>query len=198
MKKVVVIGGFTEVIEALSETKTEILGYVDFEKRDSIIKYLGTDDNYIESGTKEIPIVLSPDLPEIRRRLYFLYQNSGFNFFSFVHYLSYLSPSAVLHDCVFIQRFAHVSSGVVLEKGVRLNVQSNIMHDTYVGEFSTLAPNAVLLGNVRVGKRCYIGANAVVLPGIIIGDDVIVGAGSVVTKNIESGKIVKGNPAKSE
>ena len=34
------------------------------------------------------------------------------------------------------------------------------------------------------------------MPGVTIGDQVIVGAGSVVTKDVPSGSIVGGNPAK--
>ena len=48
----------------------------------------------------------------------------------------------------------------------------------------------------KVGNNVSIGSNATILGGITIGDNVLVGAGSVVTKNIPSGKIVAGNPAK--
>lgn len=49
--------------------------------------------------------------------------------------------------------------------------------------------------NTIVGNRVRIGSNATILP-VEIGDDVIIGAGAVVTKNIPSGTIVKGNPAR--
>lgn len=47
---------------------------------------------------------------------------------------------------------------------------------------------------VKTGGR--IGAQATILPGKIIDKDGFVAAGSVVTKNVESEKIVAGNPAK--
>lgn len=47
-----------------------------------------------------------------------------------------------------------------------------------------------------IGDRVFLGANSVVLPGVVIGDDVIVGAGAVVTKNVNSGFVVAGNPAR--
>ena len=49
--------------------------------------------------------------------------------------------------------------------------------------------------NTKIGNRVRVGSNATILP-VNIGDDVIIGAGSVVTKNVPSGTIVKGNPAK--
>jgi len=52
------------------------------------------------------------------------------------------------------------------------------------------------VGRVRVGNNVFLGANAVILPGITIGDDVIVGAGAIVTRDVESGWVVAGNPAR--
>ncbi|WP_289857102.1 DapH/DapD/GlmU-related protein [uncultured Muribaculum sp.] len=47
-----------------------------------------------------------------------------------------------------------------------------------------------------IGNNVYIGAGAVIMNPVNIGDNVIIGAGSVVTKDIPSGCIVAGNPAK--
>lgn len=49
---------------------------------------------------------------------------------------------------------------------------------------------------VIIGDNVWIGGNAVILPGVTIGDNCVIGAGSVVTKNVESGTVVGGNPAK--
>jgi len=49
---------------------------------------------------------------------------------------------------------------------------------------------------IRIGKGVWLGAHVVILPGVQIGDGAVVGAGSIVTKNIGSGEIVAGNPAK--
>ncbi len=50
--------------------------------------------------------------------------------------------------------------------------------------------------DTKIGERCFIGANAIVMCGVTIGDEVVVGAGCVVTKDVPSGCIVAGNPAK--
>lgn len=52
------------------------------------------------------------------------------------------------------------------------------------------------VGKVKIGNRVFIGYGSIVLCNVRIGDDVIVAAGSVVTKDIPSGNIVAGNPAK--
>lgn len=49
---------------------------------------------------------------------------------------------------------------------------------------------------VTIGDSVWIGGNATILPGVTIGDNVVIGAGSVVTRNIPSGVVVGGNPAR--
>lgn len=49
---------------------------------------------------------------------------------------------------------------------------------------------------VRIGNKVWIGSNSTILPGVSIGNGSIVGAGSVVTKDVPSGSIVAGNPAR--
>lgn len=49
---------------------------------------------------------------------------------------------------------------------------------------------------VSIGNDVWIGVNAVIMPGITIGNGCIVGANAVVTKDVSSGQIVAGVPAK--
>ena len=84
-----------------------------------------------------------------------------------------------------------------------------------IGDFSIFAPrcyvidhkhgfeknNLILnqnsiLKKVKIGRDCYFGTNTTILGGVNIGDGAIVGANSVVTKDIESGEIWAGNPAR--
>lgn len=50
--------------------------------------------------------------------------------------------------------------------------------------------------DVRIGDNCFIGAHAIVLPGVTIGDNCIVAAASVVARDVPSGCMVAGNPAR--
>lgn len=75
----------------------------------------------------------------------------------------------------------------------------------HIGEESYTASGAIIFTHdfcrgihrdTRIGKRCFIGANAIIMCGVRIGDNVVVGSGAIVTKDVPSGCIVAGNPAK--
>lgn len=51
-------------------------------------------------------------------------------------------------------------------------------------------------GEVVIGNNCFIGVHTTILKGVHIGDDCIIGANSVATKDIPSGMVAVGNPAK--
>ncbi len=78
--------------------------------------------------------------------------------------------------------------GVHIGNYVRVSQNSLILaHDGYRGD---------ILCDTYIGNHVNIGWGAVINPGITIGDHVIVGANSVVTKDIPSGCVVVGSPAK--
>lgn len=49
---------------------------------------------------------------------------------------------------------------------------------------------------ITVGNDVWFGAGVTVLPGVTIGDNVVIGAGSIVNKDIPSGVVAVGNPAR--
>jgi maltose O-acetyltransferase len=60
-------------------------------------------------------------------------------------------------------------------------------------DVNTLLPFAT---EVFIGDRVWCGMNVTILAGVTIGDDAVIAAGSLVNKNVESGTIVAGIPAK--
>jgi acetyltransferase-like isoleucine patch superfamily enzyme len=50
--------------------------------------------------------------------------------------------------------------------------------------------------DVWIGDNCFIGAHSIILPGVTIADSCIVAAASVVARDVPSGSLVAGNPAR--
>jgi sugar O-acyltransferase (sialic acid O-acetyltransferase NeuD family) len=89
-----------------------------------------------------------------------------------------------------------VQCGAAVEAGCILNTGAIVEHDVRVGEWTHVAPRAVLCGEVRVGARCHIGAGAVIRQGVTLGNDSFVGAGAVVVANFAGGGLLMGVPAR--
>ncbi|MGA2408316.1 MAG: acetyltransferase [Bacteroidales bacterium] len=196
----IIVGAFLEIIELAEETGVKIIGLIDNIKTGIYFNYpvLCNDHNAISlsSRFKKTPLIITPDLPIVRNKLFKLYDDLGFNFTVLVSKNSKVSNSAKIENGTIIQSGVNVSSEAVIGSFVKLNTCCNVMHNAIIADFTTIAPNAVVLGNVKIGKSCYIGANATILPNIEICDNAIIGAGAVVTKNIiNPGKFV-GIPAK--
>ena len=99
-----------------------------------------------------------------------------------------------------IQSHAFVCEGVTIEDEVFVGHGVMFINDkspratTEGGELQTEA-DWTLLPTV-VERRASIGSGAVVLGGVTIGTGALVGAGAVVTKDVPSGAVVTGVPAR--
>ena len=116
---------------------------------------------------------------------------------SIIHPDATVSPLAEIGAGSFVAARAVVAPAARVGEGVILNHGSVVDHDCLVGDFSHIAPLAVLGGGVNVGRLVLIGAGAIVLPGQTIGDRAIIGAGAVVTRDVAAGVTVMGIPART-
>lgn len=199
-KQFILVGGFIEVIELCESLDYQIVGIIDTLVAKELYGYpvLGNDDNIQEVNDmfKGIHLILTPDDPARRLRLYQTYSVFDFLFQSIISAKAIISKSAKVGIGTIIQAGCNVSSQVEIGEFVKLNTFSNIMHNSIIKDFTTIAPNAVILGHVEVGNHCYIGANSTILPHVKIADQVTIGAGAVVTKNIEEPGVYIGIPAR--
>ncbi len=197
---VIIVGAFHEIIELCEDSGWNVLGIIDNNLKGEYfgIPILGKDEDakVIYVTHVSCKIVISPDNPSVRKRLSQYYKDVGFDFATIVSPKAIVSKSAKLGIGTVIQSGVNVSSACIIGNFVKLNINSNIMHDNCMGDYCTVAPNAVLLGYVKLGDEVYIGANSTILPNIVIGERATIGAGAVVTRNIAANIIVKGVPAK--
>lgn len=133
---------------------------------------------------------------ETRRALMDRAAASGRHAFTIIHPRSIIAIGVNIGPGTFVAAAAVVAPGAVLGRAAIINHAAIIDHDCQMGDFTHIAPHAVLGGGVRVGAGVLVGAGAVVLPGVCIGDGAIVGAGAVVTRDVEPGDTVVGMPAR--
>lgn len=114
-----------------------------------------------------------------------------------IHPSAVISSSVKMSDGIMIAANATLNPLVEIGRGVICNTSTSIDHECIIGDFTHIAPGAVLCGNVTVGRSSFIGANSVIRQGITIGNNVIIGAGTVVVKDIPDGATVVGNPARN-
>jgi acetyltransferase-like isoleucine patch superfamily enzyme len=85
---------------------------------------------------------------------------------------------------------------VTLGDHVSATSTSFMTHDGGVWVFRDRWPDADVFAPITVGSNVFFGAGVLVLPGVTIGDDVVVGAGSVVSRDLPSGCVAVGSPAR--
>ena len=202
LEDVVLVGGFLETIELCYLAEKRIIGIIDNTHEDQLydIPVLGKDADaaILKYCIGNAKLILAPDQPSIRKKLFNLYSSIGYSFANLISPRSNISPAAKVGNGVVIQSYVNISSNVKVGDFVKLNTCSNIMHDSSIGSFSTIAPNAVVLGYVTIEEMCYIGANSTILPKMTIRHNTTIGAGCVVTKNHPADSIIKGVPGRSK
>ena len=82
-----------------------------------------------------------------------------------------------------------IKSGCLIASGTSILCHEHVYRDPNNFDLPLLKP-------VVIGKRTFVGVGATILPGVTIGNDCIIGAGSVVSKDIPSGSLAVGVPAK--
>lgn len=198
--KIIIIGAFHEIIELAEISGCEVFGLIDNQKTGFYrnCRILCDDSAAIERSSefRDYPIILTPDLPSTRKKLFKFYSNNFFDFFTLISPKAEISISAKIGLGTVIQSGVNISSEVEIGEFVKVNNNANIMHNSIVGNFTTIAPNAVVLGNVKIGDNCYLGANSTILPNLEICNNVVIGAGAVLTKNIVKEGVFVGNPAR--
>ena len=99
-----------------------------------------------------------------------------------------------------IQSHAFLCEGVTLEDGVFIGHGVMFINDRFPraahADLSRIRDGEWTLEPTVICAGAAIGSNATILSGIQIGRGAVVGAGSVVTKNVETGCVMAGNPAR--
>ncbi len=99
----------------------------------------------------------------------------------------------IMNECYF-----NAEGGITIGDGTMIANKTVILssHHRYKGVDILPFSLEDELKPVIIGKGCWIGYGVMICPGVNIGDGCVVAMGAVVTRNVESGEVVGGNPAR--
>lgn len=97
---------------------------------------------------------------------------------------SYVDPTCLIGNNIFIYPGAIIDKETILEDGVTVNLGSIVSHNSNIGASTFIAPGVTIAGFSEIGKTSFIGIGSTIKDNIRVCDNVIIGAGSLVVKNI--------------
>lgn len=205
------IAKYIKCAEKQTPVKIYVSGDIKIEKNNRY-KVFGSNGNYTLIGDhKEI----MNDLEELKASIDDIHveydrRNSAIPLYNFLHEDARIEPGCIIRDMVTIEKNAVIMMGAVLNIGAIVGEGSMVDMNAVIGARGTLGKNvhlgagAVVAGvleppsasPVIIEDDVMIGANSVILEGVRIGKGAVIAAGSVVTKDVDSGVVVAGSPAK--
>lgn len=201
MQDIILIGcgghakSVVDAIESMSQYR--IRGFVDRELHDFEYrgyKVIATDEELLslfEKGVRNAHIAIGyMGKKDIRPVIFESLKRIGYELPVIADSTAIIAKDAELGEGCFISKKTVVNAGAIIGKNVILNTGSIIEHECKVGDYTHVAVNATLCGNVMVGTGSFIGAGATVIQGIEIGNNVLVGAGSLLRENVGNQKKV--------
>lgn len=198
-------GGFArEILTLINDInlytpKFEIVGFVDIDKTKTIHGYsvIGGDDE-INKATEPISLVIAVGEPKIKEKIRIKYTNPKISFPTLIH------PSVIIGDsesikmgmgCI-ICAGCILTTDIILQDFVTLNLQCTVGHDTVISDYSSFMPSVNISGEVKVDRSVYVGTGTKIINQVSIGENTIVGAGAVVAKSLPANCTAVGVPAK--
>ena len=84
----------------------------------------------------------------------------------------------------------------VIGDGTKIDALVFVAHNVHIGKRCLLVAGCKLAGSVTLGDDVIIGLGANICPHVSIGDRAIIGAGATVTKDVPTGEVWAGTPAR--
>jgi sugar O-acyltransferase (sialic acid O-acetyltransferase NeuD family) len=147
-----------------------------------------------EFSTEDVAVIAIAD-PRTRERI-------AESIASRVTFETLIHPTAIVGShspigagCILCPRVT-VTTNVRILEHVHLNLHSTVGHDATLEPFCTLSDHVDVCGGVYVERGAFFGSHASVTPLVRVGAFAKLGAGSMALKDVPSGMVAVGVPAR--
>lgn len=182
----------------------DVAGFVDFDPTKAGQEFLGKPifgdlDAALSQGLHRrysFCICLSERRFLDRQQYTLRLQEANATLASIISWRSAISSSARVNAGCIIFPQAVVNAHARIGTCVTLYTGALVDHDCVISDNVEICPRVAMAGGVSVATAAFLGINATLLPHVTIGANAVVGAGAVVTRDVASGDIVVGSPAR--
>ena len=211
MKNIILIGGGGNALVILSTVADinnknkdfKITGFLDDKKKKlKNIKYLGKINlKNIQSAIKKkntyfIWTLRSVTLGNQSVKNLLKLKIPQKNFATIIHPTANVSVMSKIGNGVTIHPFVNIGPNVKIGNHVHIFAQSMIGHDTKLEDYCYISNNVSIGSRIEAKEGVYFGSNSTIIEKVKIFSWSIIGMGSVLLKNVNSKKIMVGNPAR--
>ena len=179
----------------------KIVFFDDFSKHDAVNnhKIIGTSDMILnEFKNKSFDkLIIGIGYKHLSVKKSFFERFQGIiPFATIIHSSSYIDKSAIIKEGTVIYPSCCIDSDVVINENSVLNLGCVIAHNSSIGKHCFLSPRITVSGFVEIGDQCFVGVNTTVIDNIKIAKKTTFGGGTLVVKDIITGGLYVGSPAK--
>lgn len=163
-------------------------------------KIIGSfDDIWAMPSLKGLNFMLTMGDLKIRKDLTEKIISKGGHIPSLIHPTSVISRFAKVSEVgVAVFPFSFIQSDTIINDGNVILSHVNISHNVIIGKYCFLAGGAIIGAYTELEDMVFVGQGATTISGKVakLGKESYIGAMSLITKDVASGSIVKGIPAK--
>jgi sugar O-acyltransferase (sialic acid O-acetyltransferase NeuD family) len=157
--------------------------------------YLGKLDALAEID-KGVQYVIGIGDPRVRRIVAEKIAPYGLTAAQLIHPTATVGPEVRIGNGTVLFTGAAVTTNVQIGDHVHLNQNVSVGHDAVLEDFVTVNPLAAISGDTHLETGVMVGTTAAVLQGLRVGAGATVGASACVVRDVPSGTVVKGVPAR--